>query len=165
MVTIENATRTVDPQVFRDAMGTVAAAVSIVATTEDATPHATTVSAFMSLSLEPPMVVVSLDNKSTLLSIVERTREVSVNVLESHQAEAASIFASKREDRFAGVDWRLRDGLPEIIGNAAWLSCAVTAFVPGGDHTLLLCLVRDADITGGDPMVYHRRQFGTHVAV
>jgi len=165
MAIIEEAVRTVDQQRFRDAMGTVAAAVAIVATTESGVPHGTTVSAFMSLSLEPPMALVSLDNRSELLGIVERTREVSINVLQSHQAEVASGFASRREDRFEGVDWRLRDGLPEIADSAAWLGCTVTELIPGGDHTLLLCLVRDAEVHGGSPMVYYQRQFGTHTAV
>lgn len=165
MVAIEETVRTVDQQRFRDAMGTVAAAVAIVATIEDDVPHGTTVSAFMSLSLEPPMALVSLDNRSELLAIVERTRAVSINVLQSHQAEVASAFASRRDDRFAGVDWRRRDGLPEIAESAAWLGCSVTEIVPGGDHTLLLCLVHDAEVHGGSPMVYYQRQFGTHAAV
>lgn len=92
----------VDQQTFKVAMSQVAAAVAIVTTGTQASAHGTTVSAFMSLSLEPPMVLVSLDQKSSLLARLEIGLPIGINVLSTEQNELARRFADKLEDRFAG---------------------------------------------------------------
>lgn len=147
---------------FRMAMGNVATPVSIVTAHENGTPHGTTVSAFASLSMDPPMILVSLDRRSELLEIVRRTGVFGVNVLAAHQGETAGRFASKGVDRFADTAWTLDNGSPRIDGSASWVACSVEALVDGGDHEVALGRVVHATHEDVSPLTYHNRRFGTH---
>ncbi len=104
---------------FRDAMGSVAAAVSVVTTLSGPSgdrPHGATVSAFTSLSMDPPMLLVSLQETSRLLALLTPGSHLGVNVLAAHQRDLALRFASRREDRFGDLDWVPRDGSPALAG-------------------------------------------------
>jgi flavin reductase (DIM6/NTAB) family NADH-FMN oxidoreductase RutF len=164
MTTISTAPSPLVKDAFRMAMGNVATPVSIVTAHEDGTPHGTTVSAFASLSMDPPMVLVSLDRRSELLQIVRRTGAFGVNVLAAHQAQTASRFASKGLDRFADVKWSLDAGMPRLEGSASWVSCRLETLVDGGDHEIALGVVLHAEHAPVSPLTYHNRQFGTHSA-
>ncbi|GAB7004532.1 flavin reductase family protein [Nocardioides sp. AN3] len=152
----------VDADTFRDSMARVCAPVTIVATVGFDGPYATTVSAFTSLSLDPPMVMVSLGKQSNLLSHVRSSRRISVNVLAVDQDDLALRFARSGENKFSGVAWQLHDGLPQFPGTATWLSCRVDRFVDGGDHAILIATVAEAEISDHPPLVYARHKFGTH---
>ncbi|MCC3268537.1 flavin reductase family protein [Arthrobacter gengyunqii] len=149
----------VDPQAFRAAMGAVATPVSIVTTTLDV-PHGTTVSAFASLSLDPPMVLVSLQHDSDLLELIAQSGRFGLNVLAFDQAGTASTFAKRGLDRFAGVDWVMDQGLPRIAGIASWAACRVVDQVRAGDHTIVTGLVEAADSFDVAGLVYQHRRFG-----
>lgn len=148
---------------FRDVMGNVATPVSIVTALGAGGPHGTTVSAFSSLSMTPPMVLVCLDRGSELLEIVRSTGRFGLNVMGASQSTLAAGFARKGIDRFAGVEWTLEHGAPRLAGSPGWVACAATQLVPGGDHDIVLGLVLDAGIADGAPLAYHRRAFGTHM--
>ncbi|MDX6277788.1 MAG: hypothetical protein QOJ72_1916 [Nocardioidaceae bacterium] len=158
----------VDPEVlsksFRAAMGNVAAAVSVVTVLADGGPHGTTVSAFSSLSMDPPMLLVSLDNTSTLLSRLRVGSRVGVNVLDAAQDQIALRFARKDADKFVDVPWQLEDGAPALSDRHAWVSMSVARLVEAGDHTLVLGDVRAADVSTQAPLTYWQRTFGTHRA-
>lgn len=154
----------VDQQVFRGAMGAVATPVSIVTTTLDA-PHGTTVSAFASLSLDPPMVLVSLQHDSDLLELITQSGQFGLNVLAFDQAGIAANFAKRGLDRFEGVDWTMDQGLPRIAGIASWAACRVVDLVRAGDHTIVTGLVEAADSANLPGLVYQHRQFGHFVPV
>lgn len=145
-------------------MGAVATPVSVVTAMAGDRPHGTTVSAFASLSLHPPMVVVSLDHASDLLALLRQTGRFALNVLSSTQSDIALTFARKGSDKFAGVDWRLDSGLPRVGGCVGWLACTVAQLVPGGDHTLALGNIVGADHMDAPPLTYRQRRFGTHNA-
>lgn len=151
----------VDPDAFKQAMAAICTPVSVVTTLQDGTPYGTTVSAFTSLSLEPPMVVVALNRASQLLAAARATRHIGVNVLSSDQSAAALTFATKGNERFRGVQWRVDEGLPRLEDASVWLSCSVDAFVDGGDHILVLARVHSTQVTARPPLTYHRRQFST----
>jgi flavin reductase (DIM6/NTAB) family NADH-FMN oxidoreductase RutF len=150
---------------FREVMAAVATPVSVVTTAGDGRPHGTTVSAFASLSMTPPMVLVSLDRGSDLLALVRRSGRFGLNVLGAHQTALALAFAKKGTDKFAGVVWDEEDGLPRLSGAVGWLSCDVTDLVDGGDHVVVLGAVRAAETAEGKPLTYHARVFGTHAAL
>ncbi|MCW2800844.1 MAG: flavin reductase [Aeromicrobium sp.] len=149
---------------FRAAMGNVAAAVSVVTVLEDGQPHGTTVSAFASLSMDPPMLLVSLDNTSTLLSRLREGLLVGVNVLDARQDQIALRFARKGSDKFADVPWQLEDGAPALRDRHAWVAITVARLVEAGDHTLVLGDVVAADVSTDAPLTYWQRTFGTHRA-
>lgn len=152
---------------FRDAMGNVAAAVSVVTTLSGPSgdrPHGATVSAFASLSMDPPMLLVSLQETSRLLALLTPGSHLGVNVLAAHQRDLALRFASRREDRFGDLDWVPRDGSPALAGAHAWVGTRVARLVPAGDHTLVLADVLAASCGEPTPLTYWRRTFGTHRA-
>jgi len=149
---------------FREVMASVCTPVTVVTTLDGDRPHGTTVSAFGSLSLRPPMVTVALDRDSDLLAIVQRTRRIGVNVLSHGQEELALTFARKGAEKFAGVDWERDRDLPRIDGVGGWLACEVAEIVPGGDHSIVLADVVGAHAQSEPPLVYQRRLFGTHSA-
>ncbi|KID28709.1 conserved protein of DIM6/NTAB family [Prauserella sp. Am3] len=155
---------------FRDVMAGVCTPVSVVTAMDAAggtsppgtRPHGTTVSAFASLSMEPPMVLAALDRRSDLLALLAPGVGFGVNVLGSDQSELAVRFAGKGKDKFAGVDWTSADGLPRLTGAPGWLACRVDRLVDGGDHVIALGHVVSADRTDAPPLTYHARSFGTH---
>jgi flavin reductase (DIM6/NTAB) family NADH-FMN oxidoreductase RutF len=151
-------------EAFRDAMSLVAAPVSVVTTYVDGRPYGTTVSAFASLSMEPPMLLVSLQDNSHLLSLLTLRSRVGVNVLGAGQAEVAGRFATRLEDKFAGVPWVMVDGAPVLHDTHAWVAMEVSPLVPAGDHVLVLGDVLNAVCGTDTPLTYHRRSFGTHHA-
>lgn len=150
---------------FRAAMGNVAAAVSVVTVLEDGGPHGTTVSAFASLSMDPPMLLVSLDNTSTLLSSLGVGSLVGVNVLDASQDQVALRFARKDPDTFGDIPWQLEDGAPALRDRHAWVAMSVARLVKAGDHTLVLGDVLAADVSTDAPLTYWQRTFGTHRAL
>jgi flavin reductase (DIM6/NTAB) family NADH-FMN oxidoreductase RutF len=148
---------------FREVMAGVPTPVTVVTTLVDDRPHGTTVSAFASLSMAPPMLLVALDRGSDLLARLAIGQPFGVNVLGADQAGLAAAFARKG-DKFAGVEWRADDGAPRLLGSPGWLACTVAQLVDGGDHVVVLGDVVRADAAGGPPLTYHARTFGTHVA-
>ena len=149
---------------FREVMAAVCTPVSIATALDGDHPHGTTVSAFTSLSMTPPMVLVSLDRGSELLTMVRRTRRFGLNVLAASQSGLAVAFARKGRDKFEGVSWGVDHDLPRIDGVIGWLGCHTARFVPGGDHVVVLGDVEIAAHCPGPPLTYHGRIFGTHRA-
>ena len=147
---------------FRASMGNVTTAVSVVTTLVDGRPHGTTVSAFGSLSMDPPMLLISLDNTSTLLSKLTLDARVGVNVLAAHHDQIGLRFAGKGDDKFAGIPWQIEDGAPALVDRHAWVALSIGRFVEAGDHTLVLGHVVAADISDNAPLTYWQRTFGTH---
>lgn len=150
---------------FREVMAGVATPVSVVTSMGDGLPHGTTVSAFASLSMNPPMVLVSLDRGSDLLALVRETGRFGVNVLGADQAAVALAFAKKGgPGKFSGVPWEADHDLPRLPGAPGWLACDVADLVDGGDHVVALGIVVAAGNVEGRPLTYHGRIFGTHAA-
>jgi flavin reductase (DIM6/NTAB) family NADH-FMN oxidoreductase RutF len=151
---------------FREVMASVCTPVSVVTAMSGDLPHGTTVSAFASLSMDPPMVLVSLDLGSDLLAVIKVTGYFGLNVLGSGQAGLATKFARKGgTGKFADVPWELDGGVPRIPGASGFLACEVDCLVPGGDHIIVLGKVLVACTADARPLTYHSRAFGTHVAI
>lgn len=150
---------------FRQVMAQVCTPVAVVTAFAAERPHGTTVSAFTSLSMDPPMMLVSLDRGSDLLALVRETGSFGVNILARHQADVALKFARKGADKFDGVDWTSSADLPRLTGASGWLACSVAALVDGGDHVVVHGHVTETGCTATDPLTYHGRVFGTHHAM
>lgn len=151
---------------FREVMAGVPSPVSVVTSIADGLPHGTTVSAFTSLSMDPPMVLVALDRGSDLLTVLRQSRRFGINVLGSTQSSLALAFARKGGvGKFHGVRWLLDGCLPRLPDAPGWLACEVADLVDGGDHVVVLGRVTAADTGDGLPLTYHRRLFGTHAVL
>lgn len=155
----------VEADIFRESMARVCAPVTIVTTLTGEGPYGTTVSAFCSLSLEPPMVIVSLGKSSNLLASIRSAGRLSVNVLAADQQDLAMAFGRRGGDKFAGIAWTVREALPYLEGAATWLGCTLDRLVDGGDHIVVLAAVTHAEVTDRLPLVYARQTFGTHDAL
>lgn len=150
---------------FREAMAHVSAPVTVITTMVDGVPYGSTVSAFASLSVNPPMVLLALDNRGALVTHIRESKRIGVNVLSSAQGDLAVRFATRGlPDRFSGIDWSIDNGLPRIDGATAWLRCDQVTFEPGGDHTILLGTVTAAETSDVDSLTYYQRRFGSAVA-
>jgi flavin reductase (DIM6/NTAB) family NADH-FMN oxidoreductase RutF len=148
---------------FREVMADVATPVTVVTSAVDGVPHGTTVSAFASLSMTPPMVLVALDRSSGLLRVIHEAGYFGVNILGRHQARHGLGFARKGgAEKFHGVSWLSDRGLPRLAHAPGWIACEAGQFVEGGDHIVIFGRVLAAEALGGGPLTYHARTFGTH---
>jgi flavin reductase (DIM6/NTAB) family NADH-FMN oxidoreductase RutF len=153
---------------FREAMAGVATPVSIVTAFNDENkPHGCTVSAFTSLSMDPPMVLISLLKTSSLLATIQTTGRFGLNVMGTAHSRVARSFAKHLEphEKFEGVEWIPEDGLPKLRGAICWVACEVHQQMEGGDHVVLFGSVISVSTTTGQPLTYHRRSFGTHIVL
>lgn len=121
-----------------------------------------TVNAFTSVSLDPPLVLVCLDRGSDSHDGILRAGAFAVNVLSSAQEAVARRFAADpAAGRFDHVGWKDGPGgAPILDGVAAWLSCAVEATHPGGDHTIVVGRVEAAGAGPGEALAFYRGAFG-----
>lgn len=152
----------IDVSAFKGAMGAIASPVSIVTSTVDQ-PHGTTVSAFASLSLEPPMVLISLQLTSVLLPVLRESGKFGLNVLAHNQSEVAVTFARKGLDRFASVEWDDAAGVPRIAGTAAFVACDIDRFIEAGDHVIVTGIAYVAEHRDVAGLSYQHREFGLFV--
>jgi flavin reductase (DIM6/NTAB) family NADH-FMN oxidoreductase RutF len=148
---------------FRSVISQLARAVSVVTCALDGQPYGATVSAFESLSIDPPMMLVSLNRHSTLLHTIVQARRFRVNVLSAGQQEIAERFASNLSpERFIGRGWKYDDGLPLLFDAQAWITCALGEVLEGGDHGILLGYVKDAAAQSRAPLLHCARTYGSY---
>ncbi|MFW0795035.1 flavin reductase family protein [Gordonia sp. CPCC 205515] len=147
---------------LRDVMGGVCTPVAVVTTVVEGRPHGTTVSAFTSLSMHPPMVMISLDRNSNTLRAIQDAGHFGLNILGAREHHLARQFATKNDDKFATVDWRVSGRSARLTDAYGWVACSVHSTADGGDHVIVTGNVIDAELVDGQPLTYHRRSFGTH---
>lgn len=149
--------RLISPQAFRQALGRFASGVAVVtAMRADGVPEGVTISAFSSLSLEPPLVMFALRNSSRLHGVFTKARALAINVLGAEQEAVMRRFAGTG-DRFAGLVYEQGlDAVPLIEGAILWLECDVHSVQPGGDHSIIIGAVRRARDFAGAPLLYWR---------
>jgi flavin reductase (DIM6/NTAB) family NADH-FMN oxidoreductase RutF len=130
-----------DSIAWRNAMGKFATGITVVTTTDaGGKPQGMTVNAFTSLSLEPPMLLVCLDNKSSTLTHILESRKFCVHFLSEEQEDVSRAFARKGEaDKFEGFPYFAGEtGVPVLEGCLAYVECGLRKAVEGGDHQILL---------------------------
>ncbi len=143
---------------FRSALRHFPAGVTVVTTRDqDGRPRGLTASAFTSVSLDPPLVLVCIDRQASAYPAFEAYGWFAVNVLARHQESLSRQFASTVPDKFAGVAYREgRARLPLLEDVVAALECRVVHRYAGGDHTIFVGQVEGVSIAGGPPLVYFR---------
>jgi flavin reductase (DIM6/NTAB) family NADH-FMN oxidoreductase RutF len=147
---------------FKEVMGNYPTGVTVVTTVdEDGTPLGLTVNSFASVSIDPLMILWSIDKNVSSYGPFTQTDKFAVHVLADDQADICSLFAMKGTDRFANCEWETSEnGLPIIKGALGVLQCKTHQTVEAGDHTILIGEVIDIENYGKDPLLYHRRKFG-----
>ncbi len=156
----------VSSEEFRHALGRFASGVTVV-TVADERGEATglTVSAFSSVSLNPPLVLVCIDNRSTSIPVIESVGSFAVNVLTKDQAHLSNRFASRDVNKFDGVAWSKGSlGMPLLSGALAQLECTLAKTVDAGDHTLFIGQVEATNVEDSEqPLLYFNGNYGNFV--
>lgn len=150
--------RGVDPAQFRHLLGRFATGVTVV-TTRDANgqPVGMTASSVASVSLDPPLVLVSVDRANDMYPALIAAERFVLNVLAADQEAVSRRFAAETANRFGGIGYReTRHGLPVLEGVLASIECEKQAAVPGGDHTVFFGLVTGGVVSDRRPLLYYR---------
>jgi len=146
---------------FRAALGRFASGVTIV-TTRDKTGrlHGITVSAFCSVSLEPPLILVCIDKNTGSHRALEETSAFVVNILREDQQYISDRFAALLPDKFDAVKYRLGiDELPVLDDVLANLECRLVYSHAGGDHTIYVGQIERATVNDGKPLTYFHGEY------
>jgi 3-hydroxy-9,10-secoandrosta-1,3,5(10)-triene-9,17-dione monooxygenase reductase component len=154
----------VDQQRFREVSGHFATGVTIVTTAQRDHVHGMTANGVMSVSLDPPLLLVCFDNTSRTLPAVRDSRRFAVNFLRQGQEDLARIFASKRvaREKFQSVTHTVAHGVPVLDDALAWLACDLVDLHPGGDHTIGIGAVTQLESPDdAAPLVWYRGSYTT----
>lgn len=153
---LASTTSVIDATQFRHALSRFGSGVTVV-TSRDAEErdYGMTVSAFSSLSLDPPLVLVCIDESATWHSVLPDATHFNVHILGAEQEAISRRFASERADRFVDVPHsRNASGLVMLTGVLALLECRITARHRAGDHTIVVGEVERCEVRDGEPLLY-----------
>lgn len=148
----------IDTDAFRSALGRFASGVTVVTTcAADGSDHGMTASAFCSVSLEPPLILVCVEKIATMHDAIVACSHFAVNVLSQSQEPVARRFAEVDGNRFDGIGFARGAHSTPIIDDAlAVLECRRTATYEGGDHTIVVGEVESATWRDDKPLLYYR---------
>ncbi len=154
----------VDPEEFRMAMRRWATGVAVVTTLNGGVRHGMTVNSFTSISLTPPLVLVSLERKTRTHGMLEKSGIFGVTILSEHQQSVSDCFAGRcgdHEDRFANLTIHtLQTGAPLIDGGLYFLDCRVVATYAASTHTLFIGeVVASQQGKDDQPLIYLDRMY------
>ncbi len=138
--------------------------VAVVTATHEGQRYGMTVNSFTSISLEPPLVSVTLKRLTHTYELVEKSGEFAITILSADQGDLSDRFAGKISDitdRFENVETsKMLIDAPLLKGGMAFFNCRVVNSIPVGENTLFIAEVITARGEGeGDPLVYHNRVF------
>lgn len=146
---------------YRTAIGRFATGVTVITATNGEVMAGMTASAVASLSLDPPMLLVCINNRLPTHGALERSRRFGVNVLGEGDDELARLFATPTPDKFAGLQVELGHGVPLLKRAIARFVCDVHECLPGGDHSIFIGAIRHCEhVPGRRPLLYFASSFG-----
>ena len=157
---MQEPTRDIDPIAFRNVCGGFATGVTIITTRHDGEDHGMTANAFMSISLTPPLIAVSIAKTARMLERVEKSGRYAVSILPEGTEDVAMHFAGRPKE---GVEVPLHelDGLPVATGACATLCAVVDQAVDAGDHVIFVGRVTTMQSSPTlHPLMYHKGKFG-----
>ncbi|MEU6643572.1 flavin reductase family protein [Saccharomonospora sp. NPDC046836] len=152
---------------LREAFGCFPSGVTAVCALIGGVPTGMAASSFTSVSVDPPLVSVCVQNTSTTWPKLRPRARLGVSVLaEGHDAQCRSL-SRKEGDRFAGVSWAATaGGAVYIHGATAWLDCSIEREVPAGDHSIALLRIHGLRANpGAAPLIFHGSRFRTLAAI
>lgn len=141
-----------DPRELRTAFGRFATGVTVVTCRGDDGPHGLTVNSFTSVSLDPPLVLVSIDRRANAARYLSG-RPFAVNVLTAGQEALAWQFAGRPQDDLT-VAWVEGSLTPRLAESLAYFECSPWREYDGGDHVLFLGRVEEFAYTDGAPLLF-----------
>jgi flavin reductase (DIM6/NTAB) family NADH-FMN oxidoreductase RutF len=152
----------IDPRELRRAFGTFATGVAIVTGVSVANePVGLTVNSLTSVSLDPPMLLWCISDRSANVGAFVEGRAFNVNILGEGQGNLALHFARPAQAKFhVDPDWKRAPSPPPIEGALAVFACRVAATYAGGDHVIVLGAIEAVTMRAGEPLVFHGGAFG-----
>jgi len=149
---------------LRVAMRNWATGVCVVAVAWDGARHGMTVNTFTSLSLDPPLVMISLERTTKTHQLLEQTGCFAVTILRSDQQEISDRFAGRLlddEDRFHDMEtFTLLSGAPFLAGGLSFFDCQVVSTYPAGTHTVFIGVVQAVKRgDAGKPLLYFHQDY------
>ena len=149
---------------LRNVMGYYLTGVTIVTVTgPDKKPYGLTVTSFNSVSLSPPLILWSLDNRNDRLSLFQNAKGFAVNIMAADQLALCEKFAAAGNDRFLNCDWRFGAYGQPLLGRAlANLECRPWAEYDGGDHTIFVGEVMSIKQNEGKAAAFFNGRLGQH---
>lgn len=148
----------IDPREYRSTLGRFASGVTVITTEKDGQIHGMTANAFMSVSLDPPLVVVSVDNRATMHKLLPESKRYGVSILSADQEDISNHFARRPVEglKIAFVE---KHGVPMIDGAVAQIIARVVEMHKAGDHTLYLGQVEHLEWTDEKPLLFFTGQY------
>jgi flavin reductase (DIM6/NTAB) family NADH-FMN oxidoreductase RutF len=147
-----------NPAQFRNTLGRFASGVTVITTQLEKQTHGMTANAFVSVSLDPPLVLVSLDNRSYLHSILPVSRRYGVSVLAQDQQVLSNHFAGRTVEGLH-IRFTTRNGVPLIGGAVAYFVVDVIDVHPAGDHTLYIGRVEHFESRDDKPLLFYAGKY------
>lgn len=146
---------------MRIAMGKFATGVTVILSeNESGELRGMTANAFMSVSLDPKLILISVDNRANMKSIIEQSSKFSVNVLADNQVDISKQFAGQlKEDK--EVAFNFSHEIPVIEGSLTSIVCDVYDIVVQGDHTLFVGKVKHLTVNEGNPLLFNQGKYET----
>ncbi len=147
----------IDPSLYRRTCARFTTGITVVTVIDESGhPHGMTVNSFSSVSLDPPLVLVSIDLRNAILGHFLSSSRFAINILAEHQEHLSRRFSSVSENRFHGVEWHKGElEVPLLDGVLAHFECLVTQTFEAGDHLILIGEVRTAAYAEGKPLVFY----------
>ena len=156
-----------DPALFRQVLGRFATGVTVVTTCKGDSKHGMTANAFTSVSLDPPLILVSVDKKADMHGWLMDSGVFCVNILPEHRRAWSDWWAGKAPkdgDQFADIPHGAKEtGSPVLDECLGFLDCKVWARYEGGDHTLFLGEVQEAAVSEDEslrPLLFFASKYG-----
>lgn len=149
-----------DNRLFRDAMGKFATGITIVTIKDENEILGITVNAFMSISLNPKLIAISIDETASIYDRLLEVKSFGVSILKEEQKEVAMIFAKQiKKDR--EIDYLMSDGIPVIRNSLATVTCNIKDKVKAGDHMIFIAEVIGLTVDEGEPVLYSGGSYRT----
>ncbi|MBB6098791.1 flavin reductase (DIM6/NTAB) family NADH-FMN oxidoreductase RutF [Deinobacterium chartae] len=148
----------VSAQEFRRALGHFGSGVTVVTSPAGDSFHGMTASAFISVSLEPPLVLVSVDKRAHMHAVLHNVSHYGISILASDQAAVSNHFAGRPLEQVPALEEV--QGVPLVAGALARLVCRIRDRHDAGDHTLFVGLVEYADTSEKAPLMYYAGKYG-----
>lgn len=152
-----------DAAKFRQVLGHFPTGVTVITAVGESGAVGLAVGSFASVSLDPPLVAFFVARTSSSWPQIEAAGSFCVNVLGADQEDVCRRFASKSDDKFAGLGWHpAGSGAPLLDGVLAWIDCDVEQVIEAGDHLCVMGRVRDLDVGAdeGGPLLFFRGGYG-----
>ena len=148
--------------VFKQIMGSYPSGIAIISTfDEENNPIGLTVNSFASVSLDPLLVLWSLDKKSSHMETFKKAKGFAVHISAEEQSDLCWAFAGKSKDRFAEANWsRSENDLPVIDGSLGVMECKTFQSIEAGDHVIFIGQIVDIEKHDKEPLLYFRRNVG-----